>query len=219
MRDIAVRLQAAGQTSPSTDTRRRYDPGEPRCASTPRGADFDHRDGAQLLRAWTGRPVVAHRAGDYSADEHTLEALKRNGVGIDSSPFWGHSSYRLNRLALPHNLPSLLGPLTEIPVTVYRREERPGIFGTAFAPVTTVRKIDANWFTTEDEMRASIEAAVASDLPVLVVFLHSFSFMGERTDGAPKPTATGGHVPSMLDHIALKQLPVVTMREIDEGTA
>lgn len=217
MRDIAARLQAAGQdvalhTHPETA----YDP--LRTEMYQYSLDEQTaiiRDGARLITAWTGRPAASHRAGDYSADENTLIALERNGVLVDSSRFWENPSSRLGTLGLPRNLPSWYGRVAEIPVTVYQREDRLSMLGAVLPPLTAVRKVDVNWLVDETEMRGAIDAAVASDLPVLVVFLHSFSFLGERTDSAP---VADHHAMDMfravLDHIALKQLPVVTMREL-----
>jgi hypothetical protein len=83
------------------------------------------RDGVRLLSAWSGHPVVAHRAGDYAADQRTLKALETNGLRVDSSLFWGHPHSQLTELGLPRNLPSSWGKLLQIPVTVYERKERP----------------------------------------------------------------------------------------------
>jgi peptidoglycan/xylan/chitin deacetylase (PgdA/CDA1 family) len=220
MRDIAVKLQAAGQdvalhTHPETV----YDPA--------RSEMFQYsleeqtsiiRDGVRLLAAWTGRPVVAHRAGGYSADYRTLESLKRNGLRVDSSFFWGHPSNHPNRLGLLRNLPSPLGSLTEIPVSVYVREERPQFLNSLFAPVATVRKIDANWFIDEQEARSAIDAIAEVAPPVIVVFLHSFSFLAEQGgDGVPKADRHSRDIlAAILDHVKEKRLEVVTMRDIAE---
>lgn len=217
MRDIAVGLQEADQdVALHTHPQWAYDPN--------RWAMFQYnlddqttivRDGVRLLQAWTGRPVVAHRAGAYTADEHTLIALERNGVLLDSSLFWQYPNNRLDTTTLPRNVPGNYGRVREIPVTVYLREDRPGVLQTVFDPVTVVRKIDPNWFINEAEMRAAIDAAVASDLPVLVVFFHSFSFMG---GGAPGSRLADRHAiemfHAMLDHVAQKHLKVVSMRDL-----
>jgi len=173
------------------------------------------RDGARLLQQWTGVPVVSHRAGAYSADAHTLTALERNGILIDSSLFLKYPKCRLNDLAMPSNVPSLRGRVLEIPVTAYERADRPGFLSSMVAPVTTVRKIDADWLIDEHEMRTAIDAAVDANFPVIVVFLHSFSFMDARSDGVP---VADRHAIQMfkatMDYVALKQLPVVSMRDL-----
>jgi peptidoglycan/xylan/chitin deacetylase (PgdA/CDA1 family) len=217
MRNMTVRLQTAGQdvglhTHPATV----YD------ASRTEMYEYTLdeqtaivREGVRLLHAWSGRPVVSHRAGDYGADANTLEALRRNGVKVDSSLFWGHPHSGLDVLGLPRNLPSFHGGLTEIPVTVYQREDRPGPFGSILPPVTVTRKIDVDWLINAGEMRAAIDAGVAADLPVLVVFLHSFSLIGAPNNGAPVSNRPSiDMLSAIIDYVSSKGLQVVTMREI-----
>ena len=217
MRNLALALQSAGQdVALHTHPQWAYDPA--RWAMHQYSLEEQTtivRDGVRLLQAWTGLPVVAHRAGAYAADENTLVALTRNGILLDSSRFWTYPASRLDGLGLPRNLPGWHGSLLEIPVTVHQRDAVPRLFGEAFAPVTSTSKIDPNWFVSEDEMRSAIDAEVAADIPVLVVFLHSFSFLGKATDGAPSPDRTAMKMfRAMLDHIGRKNLQVVTMRAL-----
>jgi peptidoglycan/xylan/chitin deacetylase (PgdA/CDA1 family) len=175
-------------------------------------------DGVRMLRSWTGQPVVAHRAGAYSADARTLVALQRNGIRLDSSRFWGNSNSRLSDLGLPRNLPGWHSGVLEIPVTVYLRQDRPVMTGSMFAPVTTVRKIDAAWFFNQDEMRSAIDAAVKADVPVLVIFLHSFSFIAARGDAAPvADPAVRAMFTAIMDEVAQRRLAVVSMRDLADG--
>jgi peptidoglycan/xylan/chitin deacetylase (PgdA/CDA1 family) len=220
MRDIAVNLQAAGQdVALHTHPESAYDPARSEMYQYSLEEQTSIiRDGVRLLTAWTGRPVVAHRAGNYSADERTLEALRRNGLRVDSSFFWGNPGHRLDGLGLLRNFPSTLGSLTEIPVSVYVREERPQFLNNLFAPVATVRKIDADWFIDEQEARSAIDAIAEAAPPVIVVFLHGFSLMAEQSgDGVPK---ADGHsrdiLLAILDRVKEKRLEVVTMRDIAE---
>jgi peptidoglycan/xylan/chitin deacetylase (PgdA/CDA1 family) len=217
MRNIAVGLQSAGQdVALHTHPDAAYDPSR----SSMHQYTLDEqtaivRDGVRLLQSWTGQPVVAHRTGAYAADERTLVALERNGVRVDSSVFWKAPDSRLEALGLPRNLPARYGTLTEFPVTVYQRDDRPNVFGNVFAPVSVVRKIDAGWATNAAEMRDSIDAAAAAELPVIVMFLHSFSLVDGDTGGA---LVANRHViemfRAMLDEIARRHLRVVTMREL-----
>lgn len=223
MRNIATKLQAAGQdVALHTHPQWAYDPGRHAMYEY----SFDEqmaiiRDGVQLLAAWTGRPVVAHRAGDYTADENTIVALARNGLRVDSSLFWGHPQSRLNGISLPHNLPSSEGRITEIPITVYLRKESPRLLGDILAPITSIRKIDPDWFVSEQEARVAIDAVIDADLPFLIVFLHSFSFLsGQEEDGVPLANRHSLAVfRAILGHIADKRLKVVTIRELAEHAA
>ena len=111
------------------------------------------------------------------------------------------------------------GGVVEIPVTVYQHDERPRFLGSVFAPVTAVRKIDPNWFADAAEMRAAIDAAVAAELPIIVVFLHSFSFMTRTTDGAPVADQRSIDMfRALLDHVEQKGATVVTMRDLAQRT-
>ena len=217
MRELTLKLQNAGQDlALHTHPQHAYDhtrPGMREYSLEEQTAIV--RDGVQLLQSWTGLPVVAHRAGAYAADERTLQALERNGVLVDSSVFWQHPNSRLDGLGLPRNLPGRYGQVLQIPVTVYLREDRPKLVGSIVDPVSVVRKIDADWFSSEAEMRSAIDASIAADFPVLVVFLHSFSFMKTGADGKPVPNRHSIEMfKAMLDHLGQRNLPVVTMRDL-----
>ena len=215
--DIAIRLQKAGQdVALHTHPQWAYDPS--RNAMYQYSVDEQTaiiRDGVRLLAAWTGQPVVAHRAGDYTADERTIEALNRNGVRVDSSLFRGHPRSRLTQIGLPGNVPSQLGSLNEIPVTTYLREERLKYVAGFFAPNRSIRKIDPDWFVDEAEARAAIDGLIDADCPFIVVFLHSFSLL---EPGGAKVALPNRHAReiflAILNHVRDKGLNVVTMREV-----
>jgi hypothetical protein len=218
MREIVQKLQASGQdVALHTHPQWAYDPnrnGMHQYSLEEQTSII--RDGARLLSVWTGHPVLAHRAGDYAADERTLKALEANGLRVDSSLFWGHRHSQLTELGLPRNLPSSWGKLLQIPVTVYERNERPRLFTSIAPPLSSIRKIDVNWFLDETEARAAIDAVVDADLPFLVVFLHSFTFLAARnSDGAPVANRQAQAIFSaILDRIVERQLRVVTMRDL-----
>lgn len=175
------------------------------------------RDGVRLLSDWTGLPVVAHRAGDYSADANTLLALERNGVRIDSSLFWGNPRSRLNGLGMPRNLPSERGSVTEIPVTVFHREEHSRLLGGFLGGLNRVSKIDPDWFIDTEEARGAMDAVVAADLPYLVIFLHSFSLVSRRNGGPPEANLrTRENFRTVLDEVRRRGLSVVTLRTLAE---
>jgi peptidoglycan/xylan/chitin deacetylase (PgdA/CDA1 family) len=217
LKDVAVRLQDAGlDVALHTHPHWAYDPARWGMYQYSLAEQTDIvRDGVRLLQSWTGRPVVAHRTGAYAANEDTLTALERNGVLIDSSVFWKYPGNRLDGLGFPHNRPSHRGRLAEVPVTAYQREDRPNIFGSAFAPIATLRKFDVNWFTDAGEVNAAIDAAVEADVPVLVLFLHSFSLIEGRADGVPVADRHALDMfRAMLARVRDKNLQVVTMREL-----
>ena len=218
MRGITAKLQAAGQdVALHTHPQFAYDPSRVEMYQYSLAEQTAIvRDGVERLAAWTGRPVVAHRAGDYSADENTLLALKRNGILVDSSFFWGHPKVHLDKLGLHRNMPTEWAGVKEFPVTVFEQAERPHPFGSFFAPLSTLRKIDVNWLADEREAQAAIDAGVDAGTPVLVIFLHSFSLLRRGIDdGAP---VADGHardiLRAILDRVAERHLPVVTMRDL-----
>ena len=174
------------------------------------------RDGVQLLERWTGQPVVAHRAGAYAADERTLQALERNGITLDSSVFWQHPNTRLDGIGLPRNQPGQYRRVRQIPVTAYQREDRPALLGRFVSPAVSTRKIDPDWFVTADEARQAIDAVIAADVPVIVVFMHSFSLMTESADGGRPHSRPHSRemFQVIVDHIARKKLRVATMRDL-----
>lgn len=222
VRDLASDLQLAGQeVALHTHPHWAYDPARTGMWQYTLDEQVSIvRDGVERLSLWTGRPVVAHRAGDYAADAITLEALRRNGLRVDSSLFYGNPRSRLNGLGLPRNVPSSQGALLEVPVTVYLREERPSGFGDLLPPITSIRKVDADWFVDEAEARAAVDAVVDAGIPFLVVFLHSSSLLGAKGRAGP-PEAdrrTQAILQAILDRVAERALPAVPMGSL-AGTA
>ena len=217
IRTIAQRLRADGQDlALHTHPQWAYDPRRWAMSQyTLEEQTAIVKDGVQRLTAWSGQSVVAHRTGAYAADANTLIALERNGITLDSSVFWQHPNTRLDARGLPHNLPVRYGRLVEIPVTVYRRADTSDLLGFRLPPVVSIRKIDPNWFVNSDEMHAAMDETVSSDLPIVVVFLHSFSFMDQRSGSAPTLNRHAWDLfTALLDDIAKRQLPVVTLRQI-----
>jgi peptidoglycan/xylan/chitin deacetylase (PgdA/CDA1 family) len=224
LRDIATRLQADGHdVALHTHPQWAYDPARPYMYDY--SAEDQNRiiaDGVRLLQQWTGRPVVAHRAGAYSANRDTIAALARNGILLDSSLFLDHPHSRLNGLGLPANAPSMIGSVLEIPVTVYRRHERPPVIGPLLPAYVAVGKVDVGSIATTQEATAALDALVAADLPFIVVFLHSFSFMQEPATGQWPPRADVKALQvygTLLDRIVAQQLPVATSRQIAANRA
>jgi peptidoglycan/xylan/chitin deacetylase (PgdA/CDA1 family) len=174
-------------------------------------------DGVRLLQEWTGIPVVAHRAGAYSANKDSIDALARNRIILDASLFPGEPHCRLNELGLPVNFPGSVGGITEIPVTVYERRERPPGLGHLLPPHVVLAKLDVNAMDDERQAIAAIRAVSAADLPFIVIFLHSFSFEAPagRVGGAPRANERAMKIfQALIDEMSARQIPVVTAREV-----
>jgi hypothetical protein len=218
MRDIARGLQTTGQdVALHTHPQWAYDS---RRAEMYEYSGEEQRtiieDGIRQLASWTGQPVVAHRAGDYSADERTLMELDRNGLVIDSSLFWGHPHCGLTGIGLPKNIPASRNGIMEIPVTIYQRLERPRMFTSLFAARTSIQKIDVNWLIDEQEARIAVDEVIEKDLPFLVVFLHSFSLIGrqDKDGGLHADNKAQDVFLAILGQVAERGLQVVTFREV-----
>jgi peptidoglycan/xylan/chitin deacetylase (PgdA/CDA1 family) len=174
-------------------------------------------DGVRLLTEWTGLPVVAHRAGAYSANRDSLEALARNGIVIDASLFPGEPHCRLNGLGLPVNFPGLLGTVTEIPVTVYERRERPSGLGRLLPAYVALGKIDVNSIDSEHQATTVLNAVTTANPPFIIIFLHSFSFVAApgQDNRAPAANERAMRVfAALIDGISANHLTVVTAREV-----
>jgi len=174
-------------------------------------------DGVRLLQEWTGLPVVAHRAGAYSANKDSIDALARNRVTLDASLFPGEPRSRLNGLGLPVNFPGRIAGVTEIPVTVYERRERPAGLGHLLPPHVVLGKIDVNAMDDEYQAVAALRAVSAANLPFVVIFLHSFSFetAPDRLDGAPRANQRAMRIfQALIEEISATQAPVVTARQV-----
>jgi peptidoglycan/xylan/chitin deacetylase (PgdA/CDA1 family) len=174
------------------------------------------RSGAALLKEWTGKTMVAHRAGAYGADANTLLALARNGIVWDTSAFWKHPQSRLDLLNQPRNLPWVSGGVNELPVNVYERVDRARLAGLNIESTPVIRKVDVDWIVNPQEARDALDSFVAADVPVIVVFAHSFSFINGKNAGGRFIADRGSMdlLAVILDEVAKHGLEVRTMRDI-----
>lgn len=171
------------------------------------------RDGISLLKAWTGTPPIAHRAGSYGANEDTLKALQTNGIALDCSLYPGHKNCRLPFSY--SNVPTEQSGIWEMPVTVARE---PVVKLGYRLPFWTRRfwwryqKLDVNTMNARQLCDSVIE--LRGKIPYIITFLHSFSFC--RPDGT-------GFVPdhgamesfrALLTMLVDKQFSVITCRAL-----
>lgn len=127
-------------------------------------------EGRELIEKWTGKAPVAFRAGAYGANLNTIHALRANRFIVDSSYFPLHRNCELSRqLNQPSlNFPFLVEGIQEIPVTTY------WLMNSELYRKNS--KIDFNACSWK-ELRAVVGALARSELPYIVLFLHSFSFI------------------------------------------
>ena len=132
--------------------------------------------GKELFREWFGQDPVAHRAGDWGANEDTLKALIENGIALDSSMFYGWDSCRLNWNLPTKNRLVVYNSLLEVPASVFHCQSL-GIFS-PFRLLST----DGN---SLEETLDVLKQFQLHQIPVVTVVYHSFSFLRwnkERTE-------------------------------------
>lgn len=125
---------------------------------------------AQLLQEAGAPPPIAFRAGNYGADDRTLNALKALGIAWDSS-FNGAFSQGTCRIGLPPEtrLPVRHQGMNELPVSSI--VDRPGHLRPAQVCAMS-----------SSEMRAGLDHAAAHAEPVFTIVTHSFEMMSrDRT--------------------------------------
>lgn len=123
------------------------------------------RHARQLLEAAGSGPLTSFRAGSYAANRDTFEALRRNGIWIDSSP---NRWYAVSapELRAKHDLqsPFLIDGVSVFPVTVFRdgfgRDRPAQINGTSF-----------------EELRGALDNACVKGHRNFVIVSHSFEML------------------------------------------
>jgi len=170
-------------------------------------------EGIGLLKKWTGKTPIAHRAGRYGANEDTLKALNINGIHLDSSFFYGRADCKLsfNR----SNDPIMSCGVWEIPVTVV--PEPVEKLGMRFPRWTrkfwrNFAKLDVNGMSGQQLCQAVME--VWGKTPFVVIFLHSFSFIRRNPTGFVLDREAVDSFRSLLRMLADEQLAVATFEEV-----
>lgn len=131
--------------------------------------------GKELIHEWTGKTVVAHRAGAFAGNLQTLKASQITGLAIDSS-----FSPVTQRSMLAHqleasNLPQRIHGVVELPITFYTQLR--------FGDWQSLRFLDVE-ATSLGEFKSVIRQFRDAGFPVANIVMHSFSFV--RT-GAANP--------------------------------
>lgn len=123
--------------------------------------------GVSLLEGWTGKKVVAHRAGAFSANTDTLRAVEAAGLLADCSLSPG------SRVSVPlvhelgaSNVVRRVGGVWEIPVTCFD-QVRAG-------PWRSRRILDIEGCSLP-EIKRVVRWAVRERLPTVCILMHSFS--------------------------------------------
>lgn len=173
------------------------------------------KHGQDLLQEWLGKPVKAHRAGAYALDMNTIHALREVGIPIDSSMFYGHPHSRVTWSA---NLPVKAHGVLEIPITVFQRRERWDWGFYKQDKGTRYVKTDIDWCSL-DELRQFVQAGRQHQLPVVNLFLHSYSLLKSDyhfTRLAPNPAAIE-RLDRFLAFCASEQVRPVPVDELERS--
>lgn len=124
--------------------------------------------GISLIEQWTGKRVVAHRAGAFCANMDTLRAVKAVKLAADCSLAAGsHVELQLPTQLGATNLPFRVDAVWEIPVTFYRQM--------SFAPWRSRRHLSIEGSSLA-EIKHIVRYAVRHGLPTVCILMHSFSF-------------------------------------------
>jgi hypothetical protein len=126
-------------------------------------------EGKKLIEKWIGEPPIAHRAGNYGADNNTLIALRENNIKVDSSFFYKHPNCKIRLPTI--NEPIFYNGVLEVPITVVKR--RPKVLGIPVLFKSRWLKLDVNWLSYR-ELKSYI---CKIKLDYIIIFLHSSSFV------------------------------------------
>ena len=123
--------------------------------------------GMTLLETWTGKRIVAHRAGAFSANAITLQACEKAGLLVDSSLSPGSKvSVPLVSTLGASNTVQRVGKLWELPVTYYSQFR----FGSWHSK--RILDIEASSLA---EIKRVTRWMVERSLPTVCLLMHSFS--------------------------------------------
>lgn len=122
-----------------------------------------------------GQKPIAFRAGKYSIDSNTLKVLHEYGIVYDSSFVKNNRWCKLNNLVSNINARFKYQEIIEVPVTVFKER----IFNKE--PRDKYYIFDVNGIT-KFEFRELYKKYADSELPSIILFMHSFSFLKRYKD-------------------------------------
>jgi hypothetical protein len=126
-------------------------------------------EGKELIKRWIDDYPIAHRAGNYGADNNTLTALKENNIKIDSSFFYMQDNCKIRLSTI--NDPVFYNDVLEVPVTVVKRYPR--VLGIPVPVKLKWVKLDVNWLWYH-ELKKGLRRIKSE---YAICFLHSSSFI------------------------------------------
>lgn len=124
--------------------------------------------GMDLLRDWTGKTVVAHRAGAFDANLDTLKACHAVGLSIEHSLSPVAANTKLAQELPATNLPRVIDGVVELPITFYSQVK--------IGSWKSLRYLDVDG-SSYDELVNVIRQFRDAHFPVVTIMMHSFSFV------------------------------------------
>jgi len=124
--------------------------------------------GRRLIERWTGKIIIAHRAGAFGANLDTLSATESTGLLAECSLSYGSKVFiSLTKQLDAHNLVQRIGNIWEIPVTYYHQF--------SFFNWRSKRMLDIEGSSLA-EIKKVTRWALRNNIPTVCILLHSFSF-------------------------------------------
>jgi peptidoglycan/xylan/chitin deacetylase (PgdA/CDA1 family) len=123
--------------------------------------------GSTLLQEWTARPPIAHRAGNYAANQDTLEACRQAGISMDFSHNMAWPTCRLSQSGITKNAPVVANGVLCVPVTAYCQLWVGAWQSLRFPDIES---------SSPEEVRKVISDLQQHDVRTAVIMMHSFSF-------------------------------------------
>lgn len=170
------------------------------------------RRGKEIFKEWFGIIPVAHRAGDWGANNNTLIALKRNNLLADCSMFYKWRQCGLNSPLLTKNSVVDSGGILEIPATVF------GCAGMGLFSPFRLLSTDGGSYA---EVNHILDKMVQAKIPLITSVYHSFSFLKynpARTKYAPHNNRLRKFELFLKRIASNKQIATKTVRQICEDS-
>lgn len=174
------------------------------------------RHGAGMLEKWTGEKPVAYRGGAfYSLNEDTFKALKSAGLEVDSTMFYGqpHCRYIITR-----NRVVEVDGIVELPVTFCRVQTDFSLGPLKYKRSPRNMKTDINAVGL-DVLLQFVKEAKTSNIRVMNLFLHSYSFL--HLDSSYRPVEPAHQVLEKFDRFLATvtgdpEIEVITVKRFHE---
>ena len=164
--------------------------------------------GAEMIRQWTGQPVVAHRAGGYQGNYDTVTACRSVGIELEFSHNWGFHGEGFRHPPLTVNRAVVHEGVLCVPVTNYVQ----GRLGNW----ASVRILDIE-SSSAGEIRKVIADLRRQGVRTAVIMMHSLSLMRRGTRrGIPNPRVEQTMENLLRDSLTDPNVRIVSARELHE---